>query len=1002
MKRLFIFLGIILISATTFSQTPQSFKYQAIARGPGGELLSYQDVTFRITLLQGSANGSAVYAETHQATTNYFGLVNINIGEGTPVSGDFSAIDWSINNYFIQVEIDPAGGSFFLMMGTTQLLSVPYALHSKTAESFQTGEYADLNGKPELSFVNDSLIISSGGGSVYLGNYGNLIKIGADSTFLKGLIDQNAADITTEITNRTNADNNLQANIDAETLARQNADTDLNTEMDADSTYLKNLIDAGSSNISDSDNDTKILVEETTDEDSIKFVVNDTLRWIMTRNRLEAKNNGGSIYIGKDAGASDKLNYEKENVFVGINSGNANVSDDNVFIGSNSGRYSEKADQSVFIGTQSGMYSYSDYNTFIGFKSGKLNTLGNSNIFIGYETGQKNTEGDKNTFVGSDCGEYNTTGNENVSLGYNSGFNNSTGGGNVFLGFKAGYSELGSNKLYIENSNTSSPLIYGDFAADSLAINGTLTVTGGNPGLGKVLTSDANGFASWQATSSDAISDADNDTKILVEETPDDDNINFTIQDTTRWQMNGNRLETTNADRSVFIGENVGNKGESNVFIGLESGTSNTDGDDNIFVGAWTGYSNTTGDNNIFLGVESGGNNTTGRKNFFGGYYSGGENTTGQKNIYLGFETAYSNTTGSGNTFIGHQSGYENNYGSYNVFLGYQAGTYAYGSNKLFIENSDSETPLIYGDFDKDSLVFNGDVTIPSGNTLTASKQGIGTNTPDASAALEIQSTTQGFLPPRMTEVERDAISSPAAGLMVWCTDCGTAGELQAYDGAAWQSLMGGSTGSTGGSDTTFTCGTSTIDDIDGNTYSTVEIGNQCWMGENLNVTKEPLGNSITRNCYDNNNANCNTYGGLYDWSTIMNGAASSSANPSGVQGICPDGWHVPSYDEWNELSTFLGGTSVAGGKIKETGTSHWNSPNTDATNSSGFSALPGGYLYNGNFSSMYSNGMWFTSTHIASYTAHAYFIRVSDNHGILDFIDNPKEIAYSVRCVKD
>ena len=742
------------------------------------------------------------------------------------------------------------------------------------------------------------------------------------------------------------------------------------------------------------------MVEETADEDSIKFVVNDTLRWNMVGSRIEPKNSGGSVIIGEGAGASDDFS-NNQNVFIGKNSGKSEKNDNNVFIGAYSGK-STKGDDNVFIGSYSGENGVNaEENVFIGYQSG-MNCNDDYNTFVGAFSGKQTTSGWRNTYLGYNSGENNTTGLGNLFVGYNSGRYNETGEKNIFLGYDAGFYEMGSEKLYIENSDSETPLIYGDFDADSLAINGTLTITGGNPGLGKVLTSDANGFASWQATSSDAISDADNDTKILVEETPDDDNINFTIQDTTRWQMNGNRLETTNADRSVFIGENVGNKGESNVFIGLESGTSNTDGDDNIFVGAWTGYSNTTGDNNIFLGVESGGNNTTGRKNFFGGYYSGGENTTGQKNIYLGFETAYSNTTGSGNTFIGHQSGYENNYGSYNVFLGYQAGTYAYGSNKLFIENSDSETPLIYGDFDKDSLVFNGDVTIPSGNTLTASKQGIGTNTPDASAALEIQSTTQGFLPPRMTEVERDAISSPAAGLMVWCTDCGTAGELQAYDGAAWQSLMGGSTGSTGGSDTTFTCGTSTIDDIDGNTYSTVEIGNQCWMGENLNVTKEPLGNSITRNCYDNNNANCNTYGGLYDWSTIMNGAASSSANPSGVQGICPDGWHVPSYDEWNELSTFLGGTSVAGGKIKETGTSHWNSPNTDATNSSGFSALPGGYLYNGNFSSMYSNGMWFTSTHIASYTAHAYFIRVSDNHGILDFIDNPKEIAYSVRCVKD
>ena len=82
-----------------------------------------------------------------------------------------------------------------------------------------------------------------------------------------------------------------------------------------------------------------------------------------------------------------------------------------------------------------------------------------------------------------------------------------------------------------------------------------------------------------------------------------------------------------------------------------------------------------------------------------------------------------------------------------------------------------------------------------------------------------------------------------------------------------------------------------------------------------------------------------------------MNGAASSDQNPSGIQGVCPDGWHLPSIAEWEELIECLGNTTVAGGKMKETGTEHWNSPNTDASNESGFTARPGGYRgYNGTF----------------------------------------------------
>jgi len=126
-------------------------------------------------------------------------------------------------------------------------------------------------------------------------------------------------------------------------------------------------------------------------------------------------------------------------------------------------------------------------------------------------------------------------------------------------------------------------------------------------------------------------------------------------------------------------------------------------------------------------------------------------------------------------------------------------------------------------------------------------------------------------------------------------------------------------------------------DPRDGKVYPTVQIGSQCWLQKNMNYE---TGNSW---CYDDDPSNCVTYGRLYDWDTFMNGASSSNLVPSGVQGVCPPGWHVPSDAEWTVLTTFLGGEYIAGGKMKEAGTTHWASPNTEATNSSGFTALPGG-----------------------------------------------------------
>ena len=173
----------------------------------------------------------------------------------------------------------------------------------------------------------------------------------------------------------------------------------------------------------------------------------------------------------------------------------------------------------------------------------------------------------------------------------------------------------------------------------------------------------------------------------------------------------------------------------------------------------------------------------------------------------------------------------------------------------------------------------------------------------------------------------------------------------------------------------------STVKDTDGNIYETVQIGNQVWMAENLKVTHYSDGTAIPRiednkawkklgrtdkaYCwYDNNIANQNTCGCLYSWSGAMNGAASSDTNPSGVQGVCPDGWHLPSDAEWTLLIDLLGGESAAGGKLKESGTIYWTSPNTGATNESGYTALPGGFRNNrGVFNSVSDEAGFWTAT---------------------------------------
>jgi uncharacterized protein (TIGR02145 family) len=130
-----------------------------------------------------------------------------------------------------------------------------------------------------------------------------------------------------------------------------------------------------------------------------------------------------------------------------------------------------------------------------------------------------------------------------------------------------------------------------------------------------------------------------------------------------------------------------------------------------------------------------------------------------------------------------------------------------------------------------------------------------------------------------------------------------------------------------------------------GQTYNTIQVGNQCWFGENLNVGEFLSSNFmmtnnevIEKHCYLDLTDYCDIYGGLYEWNELMD----YSSEP-GSQGICPDGWHLPDDDEWFLMVNFLGGDRNAGGLLKKEGTVHWDPPNSGATNQSGFAALPAG-----------------------------------------------------------
>ena len=199
------------------------------------------------------------------------------------------------------------------------------------------------------------------------------------------------------------------------------------------------------------------------------------------------------------------------------------------------------------------------------------------------------------------------------------------------------------------------------------------------------------------------------------------------------------------------------------------------------------------------------------------------------------------------------------------------------------------------------------------------------------------------------------------------------------------------------------------ITDVDGNTYKTVYIGTQQWMGENLKTSKYSDGTTIpniTDNTqwqnnttgawayYNNDAANNPKYGKLYNWYAV-------SKTTNGNKNVCPTGWHVPTDAEWTVLTDYLGGNSIAGGKMKEVGTTNWNSPNTSATNTSLFTGLPGGYRdLIGDYSNVGSLGLWWSSTGYNTYDAWSR--NLDYYHGVAYRSDYGKDYGFSVRCLRD
>jgi hypothetical protein len=424
------------LALSSFGQSPEGFKYQAVVRDAGNLILSSQAVGMQLTIQQGSIGGTAVYTETFAPTTNAYGLVNLEIGSGTSAD-DFTTIDWANGPYFMETAVDVTGGTSYSVMGTSQLMSVPYALYANTS-----GNGAGPIG-PQGAVGNDGAV----------GATGPQGPTGADGTT------------------------------------------------------------GASTALADADNDTKIQVEETADEDIIRFDIEGTERWVMQGARLEPTNTGNSVFIGQGAGANDDLT-NNQNVFVGNNAGYSNTTGGSNTANGKDALYSNTTGYDNTANGYQALYSNTTgfQNTANGSRALLSNTTGNHNTANGSNALYSNTTGYYNTANGRSALYSNTTGFMNTANGQQalysntSGYYNTANGRSALYSNTTGYNNTANGYYALFNNTTgfrNTALGYSAFSSGTAYENSTALGYNAEPGasntirLGNSAVSTIGGYANW-------------------------------------------------------------------------------------------------------------------------------------------------------------------------------------------------------------------------------------------------------------------------------------------------------------------------------------------------------------------------------------------------------------------------------------------------------------------------------------------------------------------------
>ena len=1020
MKKLYSLLAFV-FTISTFAQAPQGFNYQATVRNSSGSLIVNQNVNFKFNIMLNSATSLPVFSETHMAPTDDLGQVNLIIGSGTATTGNFSTINWGTGNYYLGIELNT--GSGYVAMGTTQLLSVPYALYANSSGNAQTptpnlaSVLAVNNGANNLQIKNlaeptDSEDAATKNyvdnatsnnttltdGSVFVGNASNVataVALSGDVTLTNtgvATIADNAV-TTSKIAdiNVTNAKLD-KANIPLSGFGAATADVDLGTKKLTNVADPTNAQDAATKNYVDN----QIATVQISSQGKTSIY--------LTGNITDAQ---AAAKIAAELGPYTENIYIKNTTQLTTVDLSALITISNIKIENNSNLAN---------------INLSNLNTiqdeFIFYTNASLSTLSfpallNCSYF---SMGLEGSLTSLNLPLLSHINSFSISSVTNSNL--------------TSLNFPAVQTIGGSFSLYGLNSLTTLTFpmlstLNGYISIQPAYNNGTINITNLSfPALTSCTTFDYNTNLQNFQPAPGAIYINGNAANATINLSSLASCNSISISGATSLNLsslaNCDYISIYNSSITSLSFPSLNNNSNINL-----SGNALTSNSVNSILNKFLTVLPASG-KNIILEGQNPPAPPTGQ-----GLIDKQTLITAGNQVYTdGFLPTITTTAVSAITSSSATSG--------GTITNDGGGTI----NSSGIVWATTANPTV-----ANNVLYNGASNFTSNLTglspgTTYYVRAFATNSAGTTYGNEMSFTTLAVILPTISTSAITSITSTyavsggnitndgggiiAARGLVWSTFTNPSLDINqgsSYDGngtGGWTrtiyNLIPGNTyyvrafatnsaGTAYGNELSF---------VPQNTISSVTIGNQIWSNTNLDVTTYRDGTSIPQVtdptawanlttgawCYYTNITNIGTtYGRLYNWYAVAGIHDNDPNTPNKI--LAPTGWHIATDAEWSTLTTYLGGENVAGGKMKSTGTTLWQTPNTAATNLSGFNGFPGGVRqFNGAFGYINANGYWWSSSELNSTDAWNRNLNYNSEMSFRNYVS--KKEGLSVRLVKD